>query len=140
VTYIGSVRDAHMMQESIQGFCPEGVEDFAAPQHVIEASRWQSGQALGVAIPKLPYLAVPRERPMPVPSVRDFAAHQAEQRIAALEAELAAARGALAAAADQARELTGQATKAAQRPLERALAAWPGSGHTNQLTGKAAWW
>jgi hypothetical protein len=133
------------------------VEDFSAPQHVVEAfKRWNAeerrllgspnvarmslGQALGVAIPKLPYLAVPRERPMPVPSVRDFAAHQAEQRIAALEAELAAARGALAAAADQARELTGQATKAAQRPLERALAAWPGSGHTNQLTGKAAWW
>jgi hypothetical protein len=101
---------------------PEGVEDFAAKwlgaiDPVVPMMRWK------------PYLAVPRSAPT-----------ADARRIAALEAELAAARAALAAAADQARELTGQAAKAAHRPLERALAAWPGSGHTNQLTGKAAWW
>ena len=112
MTYIGSVRDTHMMQDRMPRLCPEGVEDFGCTL--------LSG--------------------MPVPTIPQHAAKAAAARIAALEAELAAARAALAATADQARELTGQTTKGAQHPLERALATWPGSGHTNQLTGKAAWW
>lgn len=77
---------------------------------------------------ELPFIAVPRSAPTPE-----------AQRIAALEAELAAARAALAAAATQAVALVGQNAEPAQHPLKRAVAAWPGYGGIDQLTGKPTW-
>ena len=128
MTYIGSMKDADAMsdekrieQERIQGFDPEGVEDFAV--------KWFG--AIDPVVPVMsvtPYLAVPRSAPT-----------ADARRIAALEAELAAARAALTAAATQARELTGQTAKAAPAPLAGALRAWSGYGGIDQLTGKPSW-
>lgn len=143
------VSDAERIeQERIQGFCPEGVEDFAAKwfgavDPVVPVMSSDDGKAqacaeafrgfaekMAATTPARPYLAVPRPVRTEVELLRE--------QVAAQSAELAAAHAALAAAF-QAVALVGQTAEPAQHPLKRAVAAWGGSGGINQLTGKPSW-
>jgi hypothetical protein len=182
VTYIGSVKDAEkamylgsmalngmkakkamsderLEQERIQGFCPEGVEDFAARWFGAIAPVMAMVAASGHA---LPYLAVPREpatdEQMASGCVEAFkglaeemgaigaamnaaqqAADPAAQRIAELEALLRASEAALALATSTVRKLRPEPAQHPSEPLKRACSVWPGRGGVSQLTGKPLW-
>jgi hypothetical protein len=112
VTYIGNVRDAHMMQDRMPRLCPEGVEDFGCTLL----------------------------SQMPVPTIAGYATKLANKRIRELEALLRASEAALALAASRVAELSPKpAQPAPDAGIRHGLAAWPGVGGIDQFTGKPRW-